>query len=73
MFDKKIFSDLTYKKNKLIKLSIFFVFNILLLTACVNKNIYKSNRNKPLVLTTFTILEDLAENISGERLEVKSA
>ena len=72
MFDKKIFSDLIYKKNKLITLSIFFVFNILLLTACVNKNTYKSNRNKPLVLTTFTILEDLAENVSGERLEVKS-
>ena len=72
MFDKKIFSNLIYKKNKLIKLSIFFVFNILLLTACVNKNTYKSNQNKPLVLTTFTILEDLAKNVSGERLEVKS-
>ena len=72
MFYKKIFSSLIFKKNKLIKLSIFFVFNILLLTACVNKNSYKSNHNKPLVLTTFTILEDLAENVSGERLEVKS-
>ena len=72
MFDKKIFADLIYKRNKLITLSIFFVFNILLLTACVNKNTYKSNQNKPLVLTTFTILKDLAENVSGERLEVKS-
>ena len=72
MFDKKFFSSFLYKKTKLIKLSIFFVFNLLLLTACVNKNTYKSNHNKPLVLTTFTILEDLAENVSGERLEVKS-
>ena len=72
MLDSKIFSTLIYKKDKLIKLSFFFVFNILLLTACVNKNTYKSNNKKPLVLTTFTILEDLAKNVSGERLEVKS-
>ncbi len=72
MFDKKIFSSFIYKKNKLIKLSICFVFNIILLTACVNKNTYKSNQKKPLVITTFTILADLAENVSGERLEVKS-
>ena len=72
MFDKEIVSSLISRKNKLIKLSIFFVFNILLLTACVNKNTYKSNQKKPLVLTTFTILKDLAENVSGERLEVKS-
>ena len=72
MFDKNIFFSLICKENKLIKLSIFFVFNIILLTACVNKNTYKLNHNKPLVLTTFTILKDLAENVSGERLEVKS-
>ena len=72
MFNIRISSDLIYKKNKLIKLSIFFVFNILLFTACVNKNTYKPNQKKPLVLTTFTILADLAENVSGERLEVKS-
>ena len=74
MIDKKIrnFSDLIYKKNKLFTLSIFLAFNILCLTACVNKKAYKPAYDKPYVLTTFTILVDLARNVAGERLEVKS-
>ena len=74
MIDKKIrdFSDLIYKKKQLFTLSIFLSFNILCLTSCVNKNEYKPSYEKPYVLTTFTILADLARNVAGERLEVKS-
>ena len=74
MFDKKIrnFSDLIYKKNKLFTLFLLLAFNVLSLTACVNKKSYKPNYDKPYVLTTFTILADLARNVAGERLEVKS-
>ena len=72
MFIKNIYSNLISKREKLIKLTIFLVFNILLLTACVNRKTYKLNQEKPLVLTTFTILADLAKNVAGERLEVKS-
>ena len=74
MIDKKIrnFSDLIYKKNKLFNLSILLACNILCLTACVNKKSYKPSFDKPYVLTTFTILADLARNVAGERLEVKS-
>ena len=74
MIDKKlnIFSDFIYKKNKLISLSILLAFNVLCLTACVNKNTYKPNNEKPYVLTTFTILADLARNVAGERLKVES-
>ena len=74
MIDKKIrnFSDLIYKKKQLFTFSIFLAFNILCLTACVNKKAYKPSYEKPYVLTTFTILADLARNVAGERLEVKS-
>tara|TARA_B100000579_G_scaffold315203_1_gene264650 strand:+ start:317 stop:1273 length:957 start_codon:yes stop_codon:yes gene_type:complete len=72
MFDKKIFSNLIYRKNKLISYSFFLIINVLLLTACVNKNTYKLDNKKPFVLTTFTILADLARNVAGERLEVRS-
>ena len=53
-------------------LILYFLFNILFLTSCTNKNINNSENKKPFVLTTFTILADLAENVAGERLEVKS-
>ncbi len=74
MIDKKIrnFSDLIYKKKQLFTFSIFLAFNILCLTACVNKKAYKPSYEKPFVLTTFTILADIARNVAGERLEVKS-
>ena len=74
MIDKKIsnFSNLIYKKNKLFTLSVLLAFNILCLTACVNKKAYKPAYEKPYVLTTFTILADLARNVAGDRLEVKS-
>ena len=72
MFLKKIFSGLNYKYNKLIRLPVFIAFTVFCLTACVNKNTYSLNKDKPFVLTTFTILADLARNVAGERLEVKS-
>tara|TARA_Y100001968_G_scaffold130963_1_gene119545 strand:+ start:389 stop:634 length:246 start_codon:yes stop_codon:yes gene_type:complete len=61
-----------FKKRSFTFLSIYFLSNILLLTSCANKNINNSYTDKPFVLTTFTILADLAENVAGERLEVKS-
>ena len=61
-----------FKKSGLNFFAIYFLFNILFLTSCTNKNIIKSENNKPFVLTTFTILKDLAENVAGERLEVRS-
>ena len=72
MFNKKVISEYIYKKNKIVSLSIFLALNSLFLTGCVNKNTYKLGNDKPFVLTTFTILADLARNVAGERLEVKS-
>lgn len=60
------------KKKGFLFLTFYFLFNILFLTSCSTKNEYKSKNSKPFVLTTFTILADLAENVSGGRLEVKS-
>ena len=61
-----------FKKYSILYLIIYFLFNLLFLTSCANKNLYKSENNNPFVLTTFTILADLAGNVAGERLEVKS-
>ena len=74
MIDKKINTifDFIYKKNKLFSLSIFLSINILCLTACANKKDYKPSYEKPYVLTTFTILADLARNVSGDRILVES-
>ncbi len=74
MIDKKIniFSDFTYGQNKLITQFIFLAFNIILLTGCVNKEVYKPNQDKPYVLTTFTILADLASNVAGDRILIES-
>ena len=60
------------KKKGFLFFTFYFIFNILFLTSCSTKNEYKSKNSKPFVLTTFTILADLAENVSGGRLEVKS-
>ena len=72
MFNKKVVSDYIYKKNKILSLSIFLALNILFLTGCVNKNTYGPSKARPFVLTTFTILADLARNVAGDRLLVKS-
>ena len=72
MLIKKVISEYIYKKNKILSLSIFLALNILFLTGCVNKNTYGPRNDKPFVLTTFTILADLARNVAGDRLLVKS-
>ena len=72
MINKSIFSAFLYKKNKLPRLTIFFAFTFFCLTACVNKKTYNYDEDKPFVLTTFTILADLARNVAGDRLLVKS-
>ncbi len=74
MIDKKIkiSSGLINKKNKVIYLFIFLSLNIFGLTGCVNKKAYNHNNEKPYVLTTFTILADLAKNVAGERILVES-
>ena len=72
MLNKKIFFEFVYRKSKIFSLSIFLAFNILCLTACVNKNTSIPNKEKPFVLTTFTILADLARNVAGDRLLVES-
>jgi len=61
-----------FENNSLIYLAIYFLFNILFLTSCASEKLYNSESKKPFVLTTFTILADLAENVAGERLDVKS-
>ena len=68
----KISTDFIFNKNNLIIQSIFLAFNIILLTGCVNKEVYKPKHDKPYVLTTFTILADLARNVSGDRILVES-
>ena len=68
---KRLISLLT-RKNYL-KFSIFFVF---LLTSCdsLNRNddIVLDKTEKPIVLTTFTVLADMAKNVAGDRLLVQS-
>ncbi len=61
-----------YKKKNLLSRSLFIAFNILCLTACVNKKLPKLSYEKPYVLTTFTILADLARNVAGDRILVES-
>ena len=72
MFNKKVFSEYIYKKNKILSLSIFLALNVLFLTGCVNKNTYRPSSERPFVLTTFTILADLARNVAGDRLLIES-
>jgi len=72
MFNKKVFFDYIYKKNKILSLSMFLALNILFLTGCVNKNTYRLSNERPFVLTTFTILADIARNVAGDRLLVES-
>ena len=72
MINKRVFSTFFNNQKKLIRLPFFIACTIFFLTACVNKNIYKPSNEKTFVLTTFTILADLARNVSGDRLLVES-
>ena len=60
------------KKQGFIHLTIYFIFSILFLASCTSKNLDKTESNKTFVLTTFTILADLAGNVAGDRLTVES-
>ncbi len=57
---------------KSISLIALYFINILLITSCSKKDLIKDNSDKPFVLTTFTILADIASNVAGERLSVRS-
>tara|TARA_Y100001968_G_C19291206_1_gene684308 strand:+ start:62 stop:1036 length:975 start_codon:yes stop_codon:yes gene_type:complete len=59
-------------KSKLIKLLVFYFSSVLLITSCMKKDVSNSYDEKPYVLTTFTILADMASNVAGERLSVRS-
>ena len=61
-----------FRKKSFLYLNIYLVLNTFFLTSCGNNKLDKSLNNKPFVLTTFTILADLAENVAGDRIEVKS-
>ncbi len=64
-----------FVKIRSIPVVTFFCFLIALLSSCTNSRQYliQNERNdKPLVLTTFTILADIARNVAGERLVVES-
>ncbi|MGW9405138.1 metal ABC transporter substrate-binding protein [Arthrobacter sp. NPDC055585] len=45
---------------------------LLALTACSSSNASESGNEKPVVLTTFTVLADMAANVAGEHLQVES-
>src|SRR5690606_13191121 len=42
------------------------------LTACAAPGSTAGDRDRPLVLTTFTVLADIAQNVAGEHLAVES-
>ncbi len=52
------------------KFSLLFTF--VLLTSCSIDSNNNIETNKPLVLTTFTVLADISRNVAGDRLHVKS-
>ena len=54
---------------------IFYLIPSVLLSACVLKSdpdLNNLNNDKPVVITTFTVLADLAKNVAGDRLIIKS-
>ncbi len=56
-------------------LNTFFLSLLFLLSACsrpYNTTKEQLNIEKPLVITTFTVLADLARNVAGDRLTVRS-
>ena len=55
------------------KLLFYILFSLFILSCSSNKIPYsKEKSEKLIVLTTFTILQDMAKNVAGERLIVKS-
>ena len=70
MKEKKIIRYLSLRKFQFAL--IVFLLNNLLLASCANKNKNNLIDEKPIVLTTFTILADLASNVAGDRLLIRS-
>tara|TARA_Y100001968_G_C19293424_1_gene685400 strand:- start:131 stop:1081 length:951 start_codon:yes stop_codon:yes gene_type:complete len=61
-------------KNNILTIA-FSLLLVIFTSACTNKryeNINSKNKDKIVVLTTFTVLQDVAKNVAGERLIVKS-
>ena len=59
-------------KSSINRLLLVIVFSCTFLISCTTKNNSEIKDERPLVLTTFTILKDIASNIAGDRLVVKS-
>ena len=59
-------------KSSINRLLLVIIFSCTFLISCTTKNNSEIKDERPLVLTTFTILKDIASNIAGDRLVVKS-
>jgi len=59
------------RRIRIAALAMFSVF-ILLLTACSGAGPASSGNGKKTVLTTFTVLADIAKNVAGDHLNVES-
>ena len=55
---------------------LFIAFSALFITSCSfpanNSKRINSEKNKPFVVTTFTVLADIAKNVAGEKLIIQS-
>ena len=55
---------------------LFLAFSALFITSCSftanNSKPINSEKNKPFVVTTFTVLADIAKNVAGEKLIIQS-
>jgi manganese transport system substrate-binding protein len=61
------------KFNRTAKLGALLATASILLTACAEpSNTATDNDDRPVVLTTFTVLADIAENVAGDRLKIES-
>jgi manganese transport system substrate-binding protein len=61
------------KFNRTAKLGALLATASILLTACAERsNTATDNDDRPVVLTTFTVLADIAENVAGDRLKIES-
>ncbi len=56
--------------SSLLTFTIFLTTGILVLSGCAQATSFESE--KPRVLTTFTVLQDMAQNVAGEYIEVDS-
>lgn len=59
-------------RRHVLRLPALFGVALLLLTGCATAGTSRSEGDKPLVLTTFTILADMTRAVGGDRVEVES-